>query len=535
MALLKTLVQQLKVMFDKFYEQTDFRNSKPPKTDERLQALFTTGVAEVNADMLKTGETVKGADGVVRVGKGSMAGTPSDYTETGKACEDVMPVARTKDVDLATETTVDAPITSAIRPRTSSSARSSAQETFASAQGAQMHSKRVALSRTKSRLVKSINIAPETPPASPLLSSDQSVGAYELWNSLESDAQLALFKHQIRNAKNRKRLMLAWNEYVDEVKNSSARSKDNPPATPAGRGTPAKTPLVSANANMVDKITQTLGPVSKTSLGSVDVKQVIADRRRELRAAREKEEQEVEAAKEKALRSPTAVSVFSSPETEERAEMEVLNMQQIARALSLGAERNEQALSRDLERAKSLEQKREAEAAKEVKENKEIHAPKQAPRLTGEARLTRARLVKGVGIKKNNLERARNQGTLQAEATKKKSLHVEEDNRERAQEPIGKEAKAKDANQTGSGTQSYEAKKLSRASAAALEQSSSISSEADRALAEVARYLAKEREEKGGKQTLIRSVTAPLKRKQEERVCLYPRNKAKRRKKSITQ
>ena len=57
-----------------------------------------------------------------------------------------------------------------------------------------------------------------TPPATPNLGTDKTCDGLELWKSLDVDAQAALFRNQLRSAKNRKGLMLEWNEYCVEVR-----------------------------------------------------------------------------------------------------------------------------------------------------------------------------------------------------------------------------------------------------------------------------------------------------------------------------
>ena len=116
--------------------------------------------------------------------------------------------------------------------------------------------------------VFTINTTPEplaTPPGTPELGNDKQAEGIEFWNALNVDAQAVLFRHQLRNAKNRKGLMLEWNEYCAEARENRERSSGskNPPAPP-------------------------------TSLPSstIDVKQIIANKLRELELKRDRDRQE---------------------------------------------------------------------------------------------------------------------------------------------------------------------------------------------------------------------------------------------------
>jgi len=75
--------------------------------------------------------------------------------------------------------------------------------------------------------VFTINTTPEplaTPPGTPELGNDKQAEGIELWNALNVGAQAALFQHQLRNAKNRKGLMLEWNECCAEARENRERS-----------------------------------------------------------------------------------------------------------------------------------------------------------------------------------------------------------------------------------------------------------------------------------------------------------------------
>lgn len=121
-----------------------------------------------------------------------------------------------------------------------------------------------------------------TPPATPVLGNNKYCDGVELWNSLDAGAQTALFRHQLRSAKNRKALMLEWNEVCAEVRQKREERKSRDPtskyATPAARGSPKKTPPVVP--------TPTPAPMA------INVKEIFENRLRELQAKRDSEERE---------------------------------------------------------------------------------------------------------------------------------------------------------------------------------------------------------------------------------------------------
>ena len=130
-----------------------------------------------------------------------------------------------------------------------------------------------------------VNNAPEllaTPPATPVLGNDKHREGIDLWNALDVDAQAALFRQQLRNAKNRKGLMLEWNEYCVEVREKRERAKprDTKSTTPSVRSSSSKTPPAP--------------PAKSTpvALETIDVKQIIANKIRELALKRDREKQE---------------------------------------------------------------------------------------------------------------------------------------------------------------------------------------------------------------------------------------------------
>lgn len=108
-----------------------------------------------------------------------------------------------------------------------------------------------------------------TPPATPVLGTDKYIHGVELWNGLDVDAQAALFRHQLRNAKNRKGLMLEWNEYCAEIKEKreQAKSRDPQSATHSVRSPASKTPPMS--------IVPTPAPAVA---GVMNVREIIANR-----------------------------------------------------------------------------------------------------------------------------------------------------------------------------------------------------------------------------------------------------------------
>lgn len=130
-----------------------------------------------------------------------------------------------------------------------------------------------------------VNNAPEllaTPPATPVLGNDKHREGIDLWNALDVDAQAALFRQQLRNAKNRKGLMLEWNEYCVEVREKRERTKprETKSTTPSVRSSSSKTPPAP--------------PAKSTpvALETIDVKQIIANKIRELALKRDREKQE---------------------------------------------------------------------------------------------------------------------------------------------------------------------------------------------------------------------------------------------------
>ncbi|KAG4442591.1 hypothetical protein IFR05_001921 [Cadophora sp. M221] len=133
----------------------------------------------------------------------------------------------------------------------------------------------------QAKLVAVDNNTPEslaTPPATPFLGNDKCCDGLELWNGLDVDAQTALFRQQLRNAKNRKGLMLEWNEYCTEVKEKRDRAKPRDPnrksTTPSESSSGSKTPP---------------SPPATTLPVAVDVKEIIARKIKELQMKRDRD------------------------------------------------------------------------------------------------------------------------------------------------------------------------------------------------------------------------------------------------------
>ncbi|KAL5319873.1 hypothetical protein ACEPPN_012931 [Leptodophora sp. 'Broadleaf-Isolate-01'] len=134
------------------------------------------------------------------------------------------------------------------------------------------------------KLVAINNNPPEllaTPPETPALGNDKCCDGLELWNRLDVDAQAALFRQQLRSAKNRKGLMLEWNEYCVEVKEKRDRAKSRDSnrnsTTPSERSSGSKTPPPPP------------APPATTLPGAVDVKEIIARKIRELQMKRDRD------------------------------------------------------------------------------------------------------------------------------------------------------------------------------------------------------------------------------------------------------
>lgn len=121
-----------------------------------------------------------------------------------------------------------------------------------------------------------------TPPATPVLGNDKHSEGIDLWNALDVDAQAALFRHQLRNAKNRKGLMLEWNEYCVEVreKRDLTKPRETKSTTPSVQSSGSKTPPAPPAKS---------APVA---LEMIDVKQIIANKIRELALKRDREKQQ---------------------------------------------------------------------------------------------------------------------------------------------------------------------------------------------------------------------------------------------------
>ncbi|PVH81588.1 hypothetical protein DL98DRAFT_570970 [Cadophora sp. DSE1049] len=129
-----------------------------------------------------------------------------------------------------------------------------------------------------------------TPPATPVLVNDKHCEGIDLWNALDVDAQAALFRHQLRNAKNRKGLMLEWNEYCAEVREKRERAipGETKSTTPSVRSSGSKTPPAPP------------APLAPEALETIDVKQIIANKIRELASKRDRDRQQ--AAEERAAK-----------------------------------------------------------------------------------------------------------------------------------------------------------------------------------------------------------------------------------------
>ncbi|KAH7393519.1 hypothetical protein BKA64DRAFT_644262 [Cadophora sp. MPI-SDFR-AT-0126] len=120
-----------------------------------------------------------------------------------------------------------------------------------------------------------------TPPVTPGLGNDRHCEGIDLWNALDVDAQAELFRHQLRNAKNRKRLMLEWNEYCAEVRERRERGKtrETKSTTPSIRSSASKTPPAPP------------APPAPEPLDIIDVKQIVANKLRELAEKRDRDRQ----------------------------------------------------------------------------------------------------------------------------------------------------------------------------------------------------------------------------------------------------
>ncbi|KAH7321860.1 hypothetical protein BKA65DRAFT_482295 [Rhexocercosporidium sp. MPI-PUGE-AT-0058] len=154
--------------------------------------------------------------------------------------------------------------------------------------------KRAILSTTKALTID--NSTPEslaTPPGTPVLGNDKVSEGLELWNGLDVDAQAALFRNQLRSAKNRKGLMLEWNEYCVEIREKRGRAKSRGPksTTPSARSTGSKSPPVAE-------------PPAFTLPVVVNVKEIIAKKIQELQMKRDRDL--LQAFEERASKRPKA-------------------------------------------------------------------------------------------------------------------------------------------------------------------------------------------------------------------------------------
>ncbi|KAK0099691.1 hypothetical protein ONS95_013416 [Cadophora gregata] len=129
-----------------------------------------------------------------------------------------------------------------------------------------------------------------TPPDTPVLGNDKQSEGIELWNGLDVDSQTELFRQQLRNAKNRKGLMLEWNEYCGEVreKRQIAKARDPKSTTPSARSPGSKTPPAPPALPAPEP------------LATIDVKQIIANKIQELALKRDRDRQQ--AAEERAAK-----------------------------------------------------------------------------------------------------------------------------------------------------------------------------------------------------------------------------------------
>ncbi|KAL2068308.1 hypothetical protein VTL71DRAFT_16406 [Oculimacula yallundae] len=116
-----------------------------------------------------------------------------------------------------------------------------------------------------------------TPPVTPIMGSDKVCDGIELWNGLDVDAQAALFRQQLRNAKNRKGLMLEWNEYCVEIKEkNAARTRDHKSATPSAQSSGSKTPPPPSASESVAR-------------GPIDVRGIMARKTQQLQMKKDNE------------------------------------------------------------------------------------------------------------------------------------------------------------------------------------------------------------------------------------------------------
>ncbi|KAI6716394.1 hypothetical protein JHW43_001172 [Diplocarpon mali] len=244
--------EKLRAIYDSFYESAKFRGVKPEKSNRRLWQLFTSKLSEIKRDMLAKGETVRMPDGNVALRGTEFLGGNQYHAPGGAQPMTTLGIFIAEMENVCNNR-------SAILPST---------QAFSMSSGS----------------------ASTNPPARAVLSSDNHCDGIELWNGMESDAQTALFRHMLRSAKSRKSLVGEWNEFCAEIMSKEAgntTSRDSRSTTPFEQGTPAKSPVPVAN---------------QEERKPLDVREIIAQRTKELRAKRAEKERAAAEAEMEALR-----------------------------------------------------------------------------------------------------------------------------------------------------------------------------------------------------------------------------------------
>ncbi|KAI9049342.1 hypothetical protein LZ554_007186 [Drepanopeziza brunnea f. sp. 'monogermtubi'] len=280
--------------------------------------------------------------------------------------------------------------------------------------------------------------APATPPATPILSIDKDSAAAirwdraDLWDSLSADAQIALFRYQIRNAKNSKRLMLEWSEYCQDVKGTLEKSEERLSATPVESATPAKTPPIPNAASMTGKDVD-MTEISEIASAAVEeIRKVMDERRREKQAERERAEKEAEKPKNEATRLLAEASDRLQRVENERAVREELNRAQVESDERLK-------VAREKRQHDGLKLANEANGTKDV-DDRQIR--EEATRQKEDSRQTGADLTKRKSSDKERRESALERLRLEVKTYEARRLRTEQEDRERAQELVKAEARA---------------------------------------------------------------------------------------------
>ncbi|KAK2628410.1 hypothetical protein QTJ16_001513 [Diplocarpon rosae] len=228
---------KIRAIYDAFYEAAKFSGVKLQKYDQRLRQLFTHKLIDIKRDMLAKGETVRMPEGNVVLRGAKLVGRGQSHVLGG-----LLPMTTLGANAVEMEEECKRPAT--LPP----------SETFSMNPGN----------------------ASASPPAATVLSSDKHNDSIKLWNVMASDAQAAFFRHILRSAKSRKSLAREWNEFCAEImsgEDGKPESRDSHSATSLEQGTTVKT--------LADE---------EEERKPLDVKEIIAQKTKELRAKRAERE-----------------------------------------------------------------------------------------------------------------------------------------------------------------------------------------------------------------------------------------------------